>query len=166
MHRDPVLKSVVFVGVLSAAVASGACQREEPGTNVPELRAEDVYPTDRPMTVSGCLIAGEAENTFVLTAARADDQAETATYQLVALPNIELRDEMRDHVGELVRVDGTLRARETATAQSVAVPADTENDRPTGTAGEPMVQTRTNVKINQLTVDSMTPLGEECGIGM
>jgi hypothetical protein len=163
MHRQPILRSVLFVGVLSAAMAAGACQRQEPDAGVPPptIQSQGLHQTDRPMTVSGCLKAGEAENTFVLTAAQADGGGETATYQLVTRPDVNLRDQ----VGQMLQVSGTLQAQQSATAQTVAEPAETREDQPAGTTGTPKVQTRTDVTINQLTVDSVTALGEECGIG-
>jgi hypothetical protein len=165
MHRQHMLR-VAFVGVLSAAIAAGACQRtpEPEGEPATELQSEALYRTDRPITVAGCLRAGEAANTFVLTSARADGMAETRTYQLITVQELDLRDELRDHVGQMVQVDGTLRARQAATAQTVAEPAEAGNDRPTGTVGEPMVQTRTDVQIDNITVESVKPLGEACGI--
>lgn len=166
MYHQQVLRFVVCCGVLPAIMAAGACARaEEEAAHVPQVQSEALHETDRPITVTGCLKAGEAANTFVLTAARADSGAETATYQLLISPEVDLRDE----VGQQVQVNGTLQARQTATAQTLAVPADTDDDRPTGTAGgqdAPKVQTQTDVEINQLAVASVTPLGEECGIGM
>jgi hypothetical protein len=168
MHSCQTLKAFAVATLFSAVAATGACQRtpEPQPAPAPEVQAEAIHHTDRPTTVSGCLRAGEAPNTFVLTAARAEGSMETATYQLVAQADVDLRDQMREHVGQMVRVDGTLRAQQAASAQTLAAPADAGNDQPAGTAGTPMVQTRTDVTINQVTVEAITSLDEACGIDM
>lgn len=166
MHRHQTLRALAFATLVSATAVTAACQREPEPASVPEVQAEALHHTDRPMTVSGCLKAGEAAQTFVLTAAQADGAGETVTYQLIAQTAPELRDEMQEHVGQMVRVTGTLHAQQAATVQTLAAPADAGNDQPAGTAGTPMVQTRTDVTINQLTVESIAGLGEACGMGM
>jgi hypothetical protein len=163
MSRHHSLKTLIMCSAVLAAAASGACGRDEQPTPVTEVQSQASQPTNRPMTATGCLIAGEAANTFVLTAAQTEGSPETATYQLVAGPQADLRSQ----VGQRVKVSGTMELREAAVAQTVATPAPKEGEPATGTAGaagKPTVQTRTDVAINRLTVDSMTPLGEKCGM--
>ena len=167
MDQKRPVRRLIVCGMLSAAVAVAGCTRAEDDAPPPEVQSEALQPTDRPVTVSGCLQAGDAENTFVLTAARADGVGETATYHLIGATDRNLG----DHIGQRVRVSGTLQVRQTAAAQTMAVPADRpadskeDEERPAATTGTPTVQTRTDVMINELAVDSMTPLVEECGMG-
>ncbi len=159
MSRHQVFPTAVLCGALIAAFGSGACGRNEQATSVPEVQSQATHPANTPISVAGCLKAGEASDTYVLTSARAEGRAESATYQLVGGPDTNLR----ERIGERVQVSGTLEARQTSASQTVATPA--EGDRSTGTsgtAGTPTVQTRTNVEINRLSVDSVTPLGEKC----
>lgn len=162
MYRQQHVRSVVVCAAVAALMVSG-CRRAEEAVPVTEFQSEHFQQTSRPMTVAGCLKAGEAANTFVLSVERAEGAGESATYELIASP---ADFNFRDHVGEQVRVSGVLEARQTATAQTVAQPADTGNGAPTGTAGTPTVQTQTQVKINVFTVESLEPLGGECGIGI
>jgi hypothetical protein len=165
MHHH--ILRVALIGIVSASVAGGACRRApEPEGTPPaaELQSEALYRTDRPITVAGCVKAGEAANTFVLTAARAEGAAETRTYQLITVHNLDLRDQLRDHVGEMVQVDGTLSARQAAVTQTIAEPAEAGNDQPPDAVGQPLVQTRTDLQIDNVRVDSVKPLGEACGV--
>lgn len=160
MFRYHSLKTVMICSAVVAAAASGACGREEQTVPPTEVQSQATQPTNTPMSASGCLLAGEAANTYVLTAAQAEGSAESATYQLVAGPQVDLR----EHVGQRVKVNGTLESRESATAQTLATPAATNGDAGSGAAGRPMVQTRTDVAINRLAVESVTGLGDKCSI--
>ena len=96
----------------------------------------------------------------MLTAEQTEGSAESATYQLVAGPQVNLQ----EHIGQRVKVSGTLEMRQSATSQTLATPAPRKEDAASGAAGTPTVQTRTNVAVNRLTVESVTGLGERCGL--
>jgi hypothetical protein len=102
------------------------------------------------MTVTGCLRAGEAAETFVLTTSGTD----VATYNLVGVEGVNLH----DHTGKQVEVNGVLVAQQ-QTASRAAAPAD---DKATGTAGTPSVETRTTVDIRQIEVNSIRRTGGDC----
>ena len=140
----------------TAMLASVACGRTEPEATLPaESTAQTpVIPQNKPMTLTGCLRAGEASDTYVLTTAQTQDAAETATYQLTGAQGVNFR----DHIGQKVEVSGVVRAEQEMASSSPS----READRATGTTGEPTVQTRTNLQVRQLEVSSLTPAGGEC----
>ena len=163
MRRHPYLNSSVICGTLITLVVTGGCRREEPGDPTPVLQSEAAQPTNHPITTTGCLLAGETANTFMLMAAQADGSGQTKNYQLVAGPDANLR----EHVGTRVQVNGTVEMRQAAQTQTFATPAADEDtkqgERPAGTAGEtPMVQTQTTVAVDRLSVESISPLGDRC----
>lgn len=150
------VSTMLFAGVAAAALASGACNRgEEAKTTTPEVQSQTTQPASTPMTVAGCVKAGEAADTYVLTAARAEGNSETATYQLVG----EQTDALKDQIGKQVQVTGTLEAQSQIASSSTAT---APKESATGTAGTPTVQTRTSLEINRLTVTGVTPLGDKC----
>jgi hypothetical protein len=108
-------------------------------------------------TVTGCLTAGDAENTFVLNAARAEGANTTASYHLVGANS----DQLRGHIGEQVMVAGTVTSGQQVATQSMP---QAETDKAKGTSGTPVVQTQTDVQIRQLQVSSVTPQGEKCAV--
>ena len=138
------------VGVV-VVIAGSACNRSAAVPDVP--RTTGLQPHMEPVTVAGCLRAGEAENTFVLTAAAADPDSKSATYQLIG-HDVNLR----DYVGQQVQVSGTLRAEQAvATSGGVAVEKPAK-----GTEGTPTVETKTELDVKQMTVSSVTPSGQRC----
>jgi hypothetical protein len=100
------------------------------------------------------LKAGESPDTFVLTAAQTAGSVETATYHLVGLEGVNLR----DHIGRRVEVSGVVKASQQATSQSPQQPTE----RATGTAGTPTVSTRTAVEIKRLDVSAVKPAEGRC----
>ncbi len=144
---------------LAAAVAAAlvipcaGCNRGENTAPVAETQTQSpTRAANQPMTVTGCLRAGEAADTFVLTTSGTD----VATYNLVSREGVNLA----DHVGHQVEVNGILVAQQQTTSRSDAR-ADT--DRATGTAGgTPSVATRTTVDIRQFEVNTVRPTGQDC----
>jgi hypothetical protein len=150
--------------LLTAALmtlASAACNRgAEETVPVAEMQTETpVQPLETPVTVTGCLLAGEAAETFVLTSSSVEDGGQTVTYALNFAPGTEAED-MRAHVGEQVAVEGVVRAQQAMAGYTPAAPAVNE---PVGTAGEPTVQTETKLAVRQLQVSELRPIGEPCG---
>lgn len=152
------------MGVLAASalliVGSAACSRNGGSQKVDRAPVETQTATTPPsagpmtLTVTGCLRAGDAADTYVLTAARSGGATETATYQLVGANDATLR----DHIGQRVQVSGTTVPQEEIASRS---PAAAE-PRAKGTTGTPTVQTQTDVQIRQLRVDSVAPQGDKC----
>jgi hypothetical protein len=145
--------SVITSFVVASVCLSAACNRGEP---VPpaEVQSQVAQPANQPIAVRGCLKAGEASDTFVLTAARSEGSNETATYVLVGKEGVNLR----DHIGRQVEVNGVVRAEQEMASRSGAQPAD----KATGTAGTPTVQTRTQVELKRLDVSAIKPTGDRC----
>lgn len=153
MHRYTTATSLMLCA--SLAVAGAACNRGEKMTPGSEVQTQSAQPAKTPMTVAGCLKAGEAEDTYVLTTERAEGAAEPATYQLVG----EQTAGLRDHIGRRVQVQGTMEAQQEIATRSTAKSAE---ERPAGTSGTPTVQTRSEVDIKHLSVTSVKPLGDKC----
>jgi hypothetical protein len=150
--RTPFITAALCSGVM---LASAGCRGESKTTPAAEATVQTpVTPQNQPMTVTGCLRAGEAADTFVLTTAQTRDSAETATYQLTGAQGVNLR----DHVGRQVEVSGVVRSEQEIASASPT----TEADRAKGTSGTPTVQTRTNVQIRRLDVSSLKPAGGQC----
>lgn len=151
MYRSTISTSLV----LSAALAGAACNRDrDKMTPATEVQSQSAQPANTPLTVAGCVKAGDADDTYVLTTARAEGAAEPATYQLVGSQTASLR----DHVGRRVEVSGTMQAQQEVASRSTAQ----STERPTGTIGKPTVQTRSEVDIKRLSVSSIRPLGDKC----
>jgi hypothetical protein len=145
--------------VLCTVVFASACSRgEETKTVTPEVQTQRSQAGNMPMTIAGCVKAGDAADTYVLTAARAEGSADSATYQLVGAQTANLREQ----IGRRVEVSGTLEAQQEIAAQATAQAKPKDDERPTGTAGTPTVQTKTEIDIKRLSVASIKPLGDKC----
>jgi hypothetical protein len=149
------LTAALMTGALSAAACNRGAEETVP---VAEMQTETpVEHLERPVSVTGCLLAGEAAETFVLTSSRADD-GRTVTYALNLAPGMQAMD-LRDHVGEQVAVEGVVRAQQAVTGYTPSAPPAGE---PVGTTGEPAVQTTTELAVEQLQVEQLRPIGEPC----
>ena len=138
--------------VLAACVA---CDRDP--KEVPALETQSVTPPQAaatPERVQGCLRAGEAGGTFVLTASAADTHMAAATYQLMGDAEA-----LRPHVGKRVEVTGTIVMEQTAQSRGATMPAE---DRAKGTSGTPTVQSTTEVELKRLQVSGVTPVSGDC----
>jgi hypothetical protein len=141
-------------GLLIAAASTAACNR---GEQVPASETQTATPLqtpNTPTTVTGCLRAGDASGTFVLTAARASTGEETSNYQLHPTGGVLLA----EHVGKQVEVSGVLRAQQEVQTRSATEPAE----KATGTAGTPTVSTSTQLEIKQLNVQQVRPVDGSC----
>jgi hypothetical protein len=67
---------------------------------------------------------------------------------------------LRDHIGQQVEVSGVVRSEQEMASASPSRPA--ANDAATGTSGTPTVQTRTQLQVRQLEVNSVKPAGGKC----
>jgi hypothetical protein len=145
-------KSFNTVAVVVVVLAAGACNRSQNTT--PELATKTPErPLDQPATVSGCLRAGLADNTFVLHSSKADGSTATVTYQLSAAPGVELR----SFAGQEVELSGTLESQQTA-----ATSGKVEEQPAKGAAGTPVVETKTELDVRKLKVSAIKPTGNRC----
>lgn len=156
--------------VLSLAAAGTACggdadERAGAETVMPDTPAEG-----KPITVTGCLTAGQQREAFVVTAARdaltsgaiyaGDGGTPTYTYELVGNPA-----DLSQHVGKQVEVAGIL---DEDREDSVEVEKDEEAQLPAVQSGdrvvEPAIETETSIDINvrRLHVSTVTPTGQAC----
>ncbi|OFW04651.1 MAG: hypothetical protein A3H96_09700 [Acidobacteria bacterium RIFCSPLOWO2_02_FULL_67_36] len=152
-------KAVVVLTVATLiAVGSGACRRTEKKTApVAEIQTQSqAQPVNQPTTVIGCLRAGEASDTFVLTTG-ADDRNQTATYQLAGAGDIKLA----DHVGERIEVSGVVTEQQVI-GTVASGPARQKTTGTSGGANAPRVETTTELNIRRMDVSAIRPLGGRC----
>lgn len=141
-----------------ATLPSAGCSRNGK-KSAPAAEVQTQTPMEQlnaPITVTGCLRAGDAPDTFVLTVARSTEGEQTATYQLRG----GQADQLRDQVGKRLEVSGILSAQQRVGSLSTsnAVP------KAKGTAGTPTVSTETEVNVRHLEVQSVRPLGDRCEV--
>jgi hypothetical protein len=141
----------------AAACLMAACLACGGNDEGPALETQTITPpqaTATPERVQGCLHAGEASGTFVLTASATDTKMDAATYQLLGTPET-----LREHVGKRVEVSGTIVAEQTAQTRGATAPAE---DRAKGTSGTPTVQASTELEVKRLQVAGVTPVAGDC----
>jgi hypothetical protein len=146
------LAAAVLLPFLAAACGGGAPE-VPPATSETSASSQPNQPTN----VTGCLRAGDAANTFVLTTTATREGTVPATYHLTSADNLNLR----DHVGKVVDISGIVAAQSQIATRDAAKPADNA----TGTAGSPgtpTVQTGTRLNVQQLNVTNIRPTSESC----
>jgi hypothetical protein len=163
--RNPRFVPGIIACAAAAALSAGCGKSETPApTPANEAKAETpVTPANQAMTVDGCLKAGEGADTFVLTAASDSGAQTAATYHLVGVNGVNLR----DHIGERVQVSGTVNAEKRATSLTAQEPAATSGSapapEPSAAAGAtPTVSTSTHVDIKQIDVSSIQKIDGKC----
>jgi hypothetical protein len=141
---------------LTMLVGGTACSRAKNQAPSESQVTGDARTPNVPITVVGCLRAGDLADTYVLTKdAAAAGAQETANYQLVGADGVDLG----KHIGERVQVNGVLASQQEVGTSST--PAAAKN-KPTGTAGQPTVQTETQIDVRTLQVKSINPQGGKC----
>jgi hypothetical protein len=149
MRRHPFLTIAL---VLSVAATAANCSKK---STAPEAQqTSGVQPRMDPTTVAGCLRSGAAEDTFVLTT-KEPDSPNAATYKLNGNAQVNLR----QYVDQRVEVSGTIRSEQEVTSSSGATPEKAAK----GTSGTPTVETKTDLDVRQLDVNSLRPTGQKCG---
>jgi len=149
------IAAAVTLAIGSAACGHGPSASQDRSNTPPETPTATRSNTPMTTTVTGCLAAGDASDTYVLNAARAEGATTGATYHLVGTNPAQLR----DHIGEEVRVSGTVTSGEQIAERSLP---HVETDKAKGTSGTPVVQTQTDVQIHRLQVSSVSPQGQKC----
>ena len=152
-----VTSRVVLSGfiVLSASVA--ACGGDEPEVPPATTQAQTTTQPNTPTIVTGCLRAGDAADTFVLTTSRTEGGTAPATYHLTGSPDINLQ----DHIGKRIHVTGVVDTQSQIAIREAPQPAENA----TGTAGSPgtpTVQTGARLNVQRLNVTTIKPAEGEC----
>lgn len=159
MSQSRWMTSVALAALVLGGAAGSGCGRDADETApVPEGRSAQVVDNlARPVTVTGCLRAGESSTTFVLTTSETRE-GQTRTYALQYPPETKPED-LRDHIGRQVQVEGVVRSQQAVTGATPSTPP--AND-PVGTGGDPEVRTTTTLAVEQLEVRTLRPLNEAC----
>jgi ABC-type uncharacterized transport system auxiliary subunit len=158
MHRTPggfvavVSSAILVTTALAGCSRSGSDQRNAPTAEVKTQQPAEAV--NKPVTLSGCMRAGEAADTYVLTTSATTDGQAPATYQLAGATGVNLRDQ----IGNRVEVSGVVRTQQETQSHNSSAAANA----PTGTSGSPRVDTTTELDIKHLDVSSVKPLGEKC----
>ncbi|HJR59816.1 MAG TPA: hypothetical protein VJ813_10470 [Vicinamibacterales bacterium] len=150
------ITTVSLAGLVLLSTAAAGCQRE-PEVPAAQTQTQASSPANQPATVIGCLRAGDAEGTYVVTTAQTVDGAPAATYELAGDAGVNLQ----DHVGRRVEVTGVIDQQSQVATRQSAQPADNA----TGTAGKPgtpTVQTGTQLSIKRLEVKAVKRTGGDC----
>ena len=150
-------RQMLVTGLAAAAVVVAACG-SEPEVPPAQTQTEVSRQLDAPTTVTGCLRAGDAAETFVLTTAQSVDGTPPATYQLTNTPDVDLR----PHVGSRVEASGIVEAQSAIATREPATPADNAATGTGGSSATPTVQTSTQLDIKKFDVKSIKPVGGEC----
>lgn len=144
---------------IAAAVCGTAACRSNKKDTTPVAQIETQTPpqvVNEPVTVTGCLRAGDASNTFVLTTSETKDQTTAATYVLSVRDNGV---NLRDNIGERVEITGVLNTQQEVSTMSPSAPPA---NKPTGTAGKPAVETQAQLDMRHLEVSTMNRIGGHC----
>lgn len=150
----PISSRSLVATLFAAGLAAAACS-SEPETPAVQSQSQSTQQLNTPATLTGCLRAGEAGNTFVLTASATNDGSVPATYQLEGSGGADLN----DHVGKRVEVTGTIAEQQHVATTEAAKPAD---EKATGTTGTPTVQTGTQLALRTLQVKEVRPVAGDC----
>jgi hypothetical protein len=149
------LRTRACVAALVLTSGVSACNREKAEAPPAQAQAQSAQTLNAPATLTGCLRAGEAENTFVLTASQTADGTTPATYHLNPPPNMRLQ----DHVGYRIEVTGVISDQQTVATREAPRAAD---QKATGTAGTPTVQTGTTLAVRRMEVNSARRVEGKC----
>jgi len=153
MSRFSGTRSVLLPGVVTMAAILAGCAGE-PEAPPAQNQAAVTREVDRPASVTGCLKAGEAANTYVLTTAQSVDGTPAATYQLTGASDVNLQ----EHVGSRVEATGVVESQSDVATRQPALPADIAE----GTSGTPVVQTGTELSIRRMDVTSVRVVAGDC----
>jgi len=146
------------VAAIAAVSALGAgCSRAKQA-QPPAAQSQTQTPVqtlNTPESVTGCLRAGDAADTFVLTTSQTDDGRPPVTYAVVPTPGVNLT----EHVGERVAINGVVREQQSTTTASASAPA---TDKAQGTSGTPNVQTTATLQMRRIEVSAINRAAGDC----
>ena len=147
---------LLIAAVLSAATLVTACSREEAQPPAAQVQSQTAtQPLNTPESVTGCLRAGDAADTFVLMTSQTEDGRAPATYQVIGTSGVNLT----EHVGHRVAVTGIVREQQTATSATTPAPA---TDKPQGTSGTPTVQTTATLQMRRMEAATVQRAAGDC----
>jgi hypothetical protein len=156
MNRHPGKFSVSISSAVLVAAALVGCSRSDQ-KNVPTAEVQTQQPAqavNKPITLTGCIRAGESSDLFVLTTSATADGEAPATYQLAGAGGVNLQEQ----IGNRVEVSGVVRSQQQTESHTSGPAANA----PTGTSGAPRVETTTELDIKHLDVSSVKPTGQKC----
>jgi hypothetical protein len=149
---------LILCGFIAVSVPLAGCGGDEPEAPPATTQSQATTESNAPTTVTGCLRAGDAADTFVLTTSRTEEGTTPTTYHLTGNPGVNLQ----DHIGKRIEVTGVV-DRQAQFALREA-PKTAENATGTaGSAGTPTVQTGAQLNIQRLNVTGVKPADGECG---
>ena len=147
---------LLSAAVLSLATMVTGCSRENAQPPAAQVQSQTAtQPLNTPESVTGCLRAGDAADTFVLTTSQTADGRAPATYQVLPASGVNLA----EHVGHRVAINGVVREQQTATTATTAAPA---TDKAQGTSGTPQVQTTATLQMRRIEVSSVNRAAGDC----
>lgn len=147
--------SFAALAILSAVTVGCARDDQDEQPPVAQATTETATPLNQPTKVVGCLRAGDAANTYVLTTSQTEGEMSPATYHLAGATNVNLQ----EYVGHKVEVDGRLTGQQqVATTDVQGRPAE----KAEGTTGKPEVETSTKVAVRHLEVKGVRSIADEC----
>jgi hypothetical protein len=154
MHTQ---RSHCIAALLACTIGVAACSKKN-DDQTPTAQTQATSPAqaaNSPESVTGCLRAGDAPDTFVLTTSLANDGRRPTTYQLSGSGGVNLS----DHIGERVSVQGVVRAQQESTTATSETPA---NAKPQGTSGAPTVSTTATLDLKRMDVTSVSRAEGKC----
>lgn len=143
-----------LVALFAVTVAASGCSNE-PETPPAQSQTQTTQQLNTPAILTGCLRAGEASNTFVLTASATEAGATPTTYNLEGAAATNLQ----GHVGQRVEVSGIIVEQQHVVTRETPQPAD---QKATGTSGTPTVQTGTHLAVRTVQVKSARAVAGSC----
>lgn len=152
-----VTSGLMLSGLILVSASVAGCGGGEPEAPPATTQSEATTRPNTPTTVTGCLRAGDAAETFVLTTSRTEDGTAPATYQLTGDAGVNLQ----DHIGKRIQVTGIVDQQSQIAVREAPKPAENATGT-AGSGGTPTVQTGTQLDIQQLKVTSVKPAEGEC----
>jgi hypothetical protein len=152
-----ITSGLILSGSILLAISVAGCGREEPEVPPATTQSEATSEPNTPTTVTGCLRAGDAADTYVLTTSQTEGDTRPVTYQLTGDPNLNLQ----DHVGRRIQVTGIVERQTQVDVREAPKSADNTTGT-AGSTGTPTVQTGTQLAIQRLNVTSVAPAGGAC----
>jgi hypothetical protein len=152
-HRPQLLAALLACTV---AVTAACNSKKDEATPSAQIQSNSpAQAANSPESVTGCLRAGDAPDTFVLTTTMSNDGRQPATYQLSGSGGVNLT----EHIGERVMVQGVVRTQQESTTATRETPA---NAKPQGTMGSPTVSTSATLDLKRMDVTSVSRAEGKC----
>ncbi len=148
-------RTVVAIAAVSALGTGCSRTREAQPPAAQTQTQSPVQTLNTPESVTGCLRAGDAPDTFVLTTSQTEDGRPPITYEVIGAAGVNIK----EHVGERVAINGVVREQQSTTTASASAPA---TDKPQGTSGTPNVQTTATLQMRRIEVSAINRAAGDC----